>query len=121
MCLNPRLCTLRLEIWLHNNRSGYQAAEYQAPLASTKKVKFTRPSQRLFVGDLLSYDDGDDRIETVRIRDYGTSAVKGHYYIVTSILDPDSQDDSCDVWVSDEKMQVWLECRVNVEDETDEC
>lgn len=72
------------------------------------------------VGDILSYDDGEENgVQSVRIKDYGSSAVRGEYYVVTPILDPDSLDDSCDVWATGSKMQDWLQCRVNVEDEVD--
>ena len=86
---------------------------------AVEEGKFTRPDHSLLFGDILSYS-GENGIETVRIKDCGSSEVKGPYYIVTSILDPDSQDDSCDVWVSEDKMQDWLECRVNCEYEDDE-
>jgi hypothetical protein len=118
MCLfNFKTLYIRLEIWLHNN-PGYQAMHLQQQ-AAAKEDKFTCPSQLHLLGDILSYD-GDNGIETVRIKDYCSSVVNGQYYIVTSILDPDSEDDSCDVRVDDEKMQDWLECRVNVECEVEE-
>lgn len=95
MCLEFKTLYLcRLEIWLHDN-PGFQSAnlQYQA----VNEDIFTRPSQLIRVGDILSYDDGEENgVQSVRIKDYGSSAVRGEYYVVTPILDPDSLDDSCD-------------------------
>ena len=45
-----------------------------------KMAKSTPPCELVAVEDILPYDDGEDKgDQTVRIRDYDSSAVKGRY------------------------------------------
>lgn len=67
---------------------------------------------RVYPGDTLRYNDKNNVIQAVRIKDHGSSILKGDYYVVTSILDADNDDGSGDLEVTAEDMLNWFEHRV---------
>ncbi|KAG5649757.1 hypothetical protein H0H81_002152 [Sphagnurus paluster] len=70
------------------------------------------PVDDIALGDFLHYRDGPDTSRVVLIKDMCSSAMKGNYYIVTSHLDPELDDDALDEEVPKDIMAKWVANRI---------
>lgn len=64
-------------------------------------------------GDILTYIDKDNnKVQTILIKDHGSNATKGPFYLVTPIIDEELDDNSLDREVSEDVMTVWVQNRI---------
>ena len=63
------------------------------------------------LGTVLHYMK-DGQVHAVRIKDHGTTAVKGEFFLITSIVDEDRDDSSRDMEVALDEMELILNCMV---------
>lgn len=69
-----------------------------------------RPTSLPAAGDILTYIDKDSKkVQTIIVKDHGYSTIKGRFYVVTTIIDQEMDDDSLDQEVSGEVMMGWVE------------
>jgi len=64
-------------------------------------------------GNILHFIDTHHTIHTIRIKDHGMSAMRGEFFLVTTILDEAQDNGTADKVVSLGEMEEWVECRVN--------
>lgn len=70
------------------------------------------PSSLPTPGDILTYiDKVNNVVQTILIKDHG-SATKGPFYVVTTIIDKEMDDDSLDQEVSEDVMREWVKNRI---------
>lgn len=64
-------------------------------------------------GDILTYIDKVNNVaQTLLIKDHGSSATRKPFYIVTTIIDKEMDDDSLDQEVSEDVMMKWVQNRI---------
>ena len=64
-------------------------------------------------GDILTYiDKVNNAVQTILIKDHGSSATRGSFYVVTTIIDKEMDDDSLDQEVSEDVMMKWVQNRI---------
>ena len=64
-------------------------------------------------GDILTYiDKVNNVVQTILIKDRGSSATRGPFYLVTTIIDKEMDDDSLDEEVSEDVMMKWVQNRI---------
>ncbi|KAF8909776.1 hypothetical protein CPB84DRAFT_1743799 [Gymnopilus junonius] len=75
-----------------------------------------RPPSKVSPGDVLHYQDTGkaNMVRTVRIKDHCNSAMKGEFFIVTTIVDEDQDDDTADRVVPADEMEEWVQQRVQI-------
>ena len=71
------------------------------------------PERKISIGDVLHYQE-QGRVCSVLVKDHGSSALKGEFFIVTPILDEDQDDSSQDREVALDEMESMMERRVQV-------
>jgi hypothetical protein len=60
-------------------------------------------------GDILTYiDKVNNVVQTILIKDRGSSATRNPFYVVTTIIDKEMDDDSLDQEVSEDVMMTWV-------------
>ena len=47
----------------------------------------TTPVQNVSIGDVLRYMDANNRECRIRIKDHGSTALRGEFFIITNIID----------------------------------
>ncbi|KAF8909777.1 hypothetical protein CPB84DRAFT_1842996 [Gymnopilus junonius] len=72
---------------------------------------------KVFPGEVLHYKDANDgdKILTIRVKDHGSSAMKGEFFVVTTIIDEDQDDDTADREVPADEMHERIQRRVEIE------
>jgi hypothetical protein len=61
-------------------------------------------------GDILTYvDKVNNVVQTILIKDHGSSATRSPFYVVTTIIDKEMDDDSLDQEVSEDVMKKWVQ------------
>ena len=61
-------------------------------------------------GDILTYiDKVNNVVQTILIKDHGSSATRSPFYVVTTIIDKEMDDDSLDREVSEDVMMKWVQ------------
>ena len=61
-------------------------------------------------GDILTYiDKVNNVVQTILIKDHGSSATKGPFYVVTTIIDKEMDDNNLDQEVSEDVMMEWVQ------------
>jgi hypothetical protein len=64
-------------------------------------------------GDILTYiDKVNNVVQTILIKDHGSSATRSPFYVVTTIIDKEMDDDSLDREVSEDVMMKWVQNRI---------
>jgi hypothetical protein len=72
------------------------------------------PTQIVSPGDVLRYMDADNRECRIRIKDHCSSAIRGEFFIVTTILDEDADSEGkCDREVKVEEMEQMVRQRIS--------
>jgi hypothetical protein len=71
------------------------------------------PAAIVSPGDVLRYKDVHDVVQTVRIKDLGSSAMKGEYFILTDIINEEDDDDSHDQEVPNDVVEDWVNHRID--------
>jgi len=68
------------------------------------------PTSLPAIGNILTYIDKDSNVvQTILIKDHGSNAMKGHFYVVTTTIDEEMDDGSLDQEVSEDVMREWVE------------
>jgi hypothetical protein len=71
------------------------------------------PAQNVIPGDVLRYMDANNRECHIRIKDHGSSAMRGEFFIVTTIIDEDADSEGkCDREVTAEEMEQMVGHRI---------
>ena len=61
-------------------------------------------------GDILTYiDKVNNVVKTILIKDHRSSATRRPFYVVTTIIDKEMDDDSLDKEVSEDAMSKWVQ------------
>jgi hypothetical protein len=64
-------------------------------------------------GDILTYiDKVNNVVQTILIKDHGSSATRSPFFVVTTIIDKEMDDDSLDQEVSEDVMKKWVVNRI---------
>ena len=64
-------------------------------------------------GDILTYiDKVNNVVQTILIKDRGSSPTRSPFYVVTTIIDKEMDDDSLDQKVSEDVMMKWVQNRI---------
>ena len=64
-------------------------------------------------GDILTYiDKVNNIVQTILIKDHGSGATRRPFYVVTTIIDKEMDDDSLDQEVSEDVMMKWVQNRI---------
>ena len=85
---------------LYNSRSQWNKVAVNPPSLPTP-------------GDILTYIDKVNNVaQTILIKDHGSSATRNPFYLVTTIIDKDMDDDSLDQEVSEDIMMKWVQNRI---------
>ena len=64
-------------------------------------------------GDILTYiDKVNNVVQTILIKDHTASATKDPFYVVTTIIDKEMDDDSLDQEISEDAMMNWVQNRI---------
>jgi hypothetical protein len=64
-------------------------------------------------GDILTYiDKANNVVQTILIKDHGSSATRSPFFVVTTIIDKEMDDDSLDQEVSEDVVKKWVENRI---------
>jgi hypothetical protein len=73
------------------------------------------PAQIVSPGDVLRYMDANNMECRIRIKDHGSSAMRGEFFIVTTIIDEDADEEGegkCDREVTVEEMEQMVRHRI---------
>jgi hypothetical protein len=73
------------------------------------------PAQIVSPGDVLRYMGANNRECRIRIKDHGSSSMRGEFFIVTTIMDEDADsedEDKCDREVTMEEMEQMVRHRI---------
>lgn len=71
------------------------------------------PTSLPTAGDILTYIDKDSNVaQTILIKDHGSNTIKGRFYIVTTIIDEEMDDDSLDQEIPEDVMMKWVQNRI---------
>ena len=96
--------------WAHLNPSMVSKTPYNYR-SQSNKVAMT-PSLPT-PGDILTYiDKVNNVVQTILIKDRGSSATRSPFYIVTTIIDKEMDDNSLDQKVSEDVMIKWVQNRI---------
>ena len=64
-------------------------------------------------GDILTYIDKVNNVaQTILIKDHGSSTTRSSFYVVTTIIDKEMDDDSLDQEVFEDVMMEWVQNRI---------
>jgi len=82
------------------------------PQSQWNKVA-VNPSSLPTPGDILTYIDKVNNVaQTILIKDHGSSATRSPFYVVTTFIDKEMDDDSLDQEVSEDVMMKWVQNRI---------
>jgi len=71
------------------------------------------PTSLPTAGDILTYINKDNNVvQTILIKDHDFNTTKGRFYVVTTIIDEEMDDDSLDQEVSEDVMMEWVQKRI---------
>jgi hypothetical protein len=71
------------------------------------------PTKIVSPGDVLRYMDANNRERCIRIKDHGSTAMRGEFFIVTTIIDEDEDlEGKCDREVKVEEMEQIVQQRI---------
>lgn len=71
------------------------------------------PASLPIPGDILTYMDKDsNRVQTILVKDRDSDATKGPFFLVTSIIDEEMDDNSLDQEISEDVMMEWVQNRI---------
>jgi len=82
-------------------------------LAARGGTRDSTPAPIVSPGDVLRYMDANNRECRIRIKDHGSSAMRGEFFIVTTIIDEDADsEDKFDREVTVEEMEQMVRHRI---------
>jgi hypothetical protein len=79
-------------------------------IVGARRGAVSTPAQIVSPGDVLRYKDANNRECRIRIKDHGSSAMRGEFFIVTTIIDENADlEGKYDKEVTVEEMEqmVW--------------
>jgi len=83
------------------------------PQSQWNKVAMNPPTSLPTPGDILTYiDKVNNVVQTILIKNHGSNATKGPFYVVTTIIDEEMDDNSLDREVSEDVMMEWIQNRI---------
>ena len=97
--------------WAHLDPSIFSKTLYNYR-SQWNKVDMT-PSSLPTPGDILTYiDKVNNVVQTILIKNHVFSATRSPFYVVTTIIDKEMDDDSLDQKVSEDVMMKWVQNRI---------
>ena len=66
------------------------------------------PERKISIGDVLHYQE-QGRVCSIRVKDHGNTAMRGEFFVVTSIIDENQDDSSQDKELALDELETILQ------------